>query len=459
MNEKFNTLPLKPELLKNLEELKFHQMTPIQAKSLPVILEGRDVIAQAKTGSGKTAAFGLGILNSLNMRDSYPKCLILCPTRELAEQVAKEIRTLARMSKNTKVLTICGGTSEYHQERSLSHGAHIVVGTPGRIQSFLKKGILNLDRAETLVLDEADRMLDMGFYDEMMNIISYLPEDRQSLLFSATYPEEIRELGESFQNDAVEVKVDTMHVESSIDEIFYEVQGHQEKNDALLKILSKYRPDRLIIFCKTKRITDDVAKFLVKQGIYAAGIHGDLEQNERTEIMTKFSNRSLSILVATDVAARGLDISDLAAVVNYDLPTDPEIYVHRIGRTGRAGQKGMAFSLFLNNKGYILDDIEDYTVKNCKCEEISDIEIEQTYDLTPPMQTIYISGGKRDKLRPGDLLGAIVGEAKVDSSNVGNISIFNVLSYVAIKREVVDQVVEKLRDGRIKKKKFKVGFA
>ncbi len=459
MSEKFENLSLKQELLTNLSELKFNSMTPIQAKSLPLVLEGKDIIAQAKTGSGKTAAFGLGILNSLDSSQFLIESLILCPTRELAEQVAKEIRTLARMVNNVKVLTICGGVAEFHQEKSLSHGAHIIVGTPGRVLSLLKKGLLKLEKVKTFVLDEADRMLDMGFYDEMMDIASYLPQERQTLLFSATYPDEIKELGESIQVDAIEVKVDTEHEANSINQIFFEVDRHQDKNEALLKILGNYRPERLIVFCKTKQITDDVARFLKNNGIFAAGIHGDLQQNERTAVLTKFSNHSLSVLVATDVAARGLDIQELPAVVNFDLPTDPEVYVHRIGRTGRAGKTGQAFSLFIHKNRYRLDAIEDLTNISCKIEDSRDLSSDEEYGLVPPMQTMYIGGGKKNKLRPGDILGALVGEAKIDSNNVGDISIFNILSFVAIKHEWIDQAVDKLRAGKIKNRKFKVGFA
>ncbi len=459
MSNKFSDLSLNQELLKNLDELGFTAMTPIQEQGLPVVLEGKDVIAQAKTGSGKTAAFGLSILNSLVIDDLNIQSIILCPTRELAEQVAKEIRTLARMVQNVKVLTLCGGVAQIHQERSLSYGAHIIVGTPGRVLRLLKEDILSIKTVKTFVLDEADRMLDMGFNADIMDIAFCLPKQHQTLLFSATYPEGIRELSKSIQQDAVEVRVDVDHEPNSINQIFFEVKKHQDKNGALLKILGRYKPDRLIIFCKTKQITSDLAVFLNKNGISAEGIHGDLQQNERTAVLTKFSNRSLSVLVATDVAARGLDIQELAAVINFDLPSDPEIYVHRIGRTGRAGKNGQAFSLFVARSHFLLTSIEEQLHMKCKIEYVEDISDAEVYDLYPPMKTMYIGGGKKNKLRPGDILGALVGEAKLKPEEVGDISVFNILSYVAVEKSKLADAVEKLKNGKIKNRKFKVGRA
>jgi ATP-independent RNA helicase DbpA len=459
MSEKFNILPLKIELLENLNDLKFDSMTPIQKKSLPIVLQGRDIIAQAKTGSGKTAAFGLGILNSLNTDELKIQSLILCPTRELAEQVAKEIRMLARKLQNVKVLTLCGGVAQYHQEVSLSHGVHLVVGTPGRVLRLLKDDLLNLENVTSFVLDEADRMLDMGFINDIKEIEFSVPDKRQSMLFSATFPDEILKLSEEIQTNASIVKVDTSHEKTSIVQKFYEVEGHGDKKEALLKILAKYKPDRFLVFCKMKQIADDVAKLLNNAGIQAAAIHGDLDQNERTSVLTKFSNKSISALVATDVAARGLDITDLAAVMNYDLPTDPQNYIHRIGRTGRAGKSGQAFSVFMNKEGYKIDAIEEELGMKFEISDLSKYSDDDIYDLVPPMKTIYISGGKKDKLRPGDIVGAIVGEAQVDASVVGDISILSVHSLVAIREEFVKDVIGKLNAGKIKNRKFKVGLA
>jgi ATP-independent RNA helicase DbpA len=457
MSNKFDSLNIDSRIIKNLNDLNFKTMTPIQEKSLPHIIEGRDVIAQAKTGSGKTAAFGLGIINNLEIKQTRPQSLILCPTRELAEQVAKEIRTLARTVPNVKVLTITGGKSEYQQEKSLNHGAHIIVGTPGRVLKLLRKRILNLDFVKYYVLDEADRMLDMGFSEDIFKISSFVPKERQTLLFSATFPEDIQELGSELQNEAINVSVDVTHNESMIQEEFIQLDSHKDKTDALLKVLGKLQCERFIVFCKTKRIADVVADDLYEKGVSASSIHGDLEQNERTAVLTMFSNKSLSGIVATDVAARGIDIEGLDLVVNFDLPNDPEVYVHRIGRTGRAGNTGIAISFLTEHELGKYDDILDYQDTNHEIKKIDSYDSENDYVVKPAMTTLYISGGKRDKLRPGDIVGAIVGEAEVDFKCIGDISITNTTSYVAIKSEFSDLVCDKLNSGKIKNRTFRVG--
>jgi ATP-dependent RNA helicase DbpA len=459
MNNAFTSLPLKAELIDNLTQLNFNQMTPIQEMSLPHILKGQDVIAQAKTGSGKTAAFGLGILNSIDTNQLELHALVLCPTRELANQVSEEIRRLSRSLKNIQIITLCGGSPESIQEDALLKNPQIAVGTPGRVLQLLKRNTLNLNKLKIFTLDEADRMLEMGFSEEIDEIITYLPYKRQSLLFSATYPEDIASLSQNIQSNAIEIKVDTAHESENIDQIFYEVQPTDDKNDFLFKVLSHFRPERMIVFCRTKKETDDVANFLIGRGIHAKSIHGDLEQNERTEVLTKFSNHSLSVLVATDVAARGLDIADLPAVFNYNLPSGADAYIHRIGRTGRAGKTGMAFSFFNPIESERLELIEALTLKKCKIEDITKITYAQKYDLIPPMQTIYISGGKKDKLRPGDIVGALTGEIGLKANEIGEISIQHAFSFVAIKRELVKKTIERLSSTKIKKMKFKVGLA
>jgi len=458
MSEIFSKLNLRRELITNLSEIGFAEMTPIQSGTLPKILEGRDVIGQAKTGSGKTAAFGLGILNSLDTKVLETRALILCPTRELAEQVSSELRKLARMVKNVKILTITGGVGYYHQERSLEHGAHIIVGTPGRVAKLIKTNFIETDHIKSFVLDEADRMLDMGFYDEIMGIEGNIPVKRQTLLFSATFPDEILNLSESIQGEADKVVVDSQHVEGDIEQYFYRLGSHKNKNTGVLQILGEFNPDRLIIFCKTKMITDKLAIFLRDHGISAESIHGDVYQNERTKVLEKFSNHSLSILVATDVAARGLDIKGLSAVINYDLPNDTEDYIHRVGRTGRAGEKGLAFSMFVDAEEYKIDSIKEKVNDQCRIEPIESLSDLKQYSASPPMKTVFISGGKKDKLRPGDILGALVKEAGLDPSDVGNISIFSILTYVAIKNNKVDQVIDKISSGKIKNRKFAVGL-
>ncbi len=458
MSNEFLELKLRSELATNLSEIGFNEMTPIQAGSLPTILSGKDIVGQAKTGSGKTAAFGLGILNSLDIKNIDTQALILCPTRELAEQVSTELRKLARMMSNVKILTITGGVGYHHQESSLDHGAHIIVGTPGRVAKLIGSKYILLDYIKTLVLDEADRLLDMGFFDEIMGIERQLSLDRQTMLFSATFPDEILDLSKRIQKDVEQIIVDSQHEEGNIEQYFYELGSHKDKNDALLKVLGKYNPARIIIFCKTKVITDNLSTFLQKNNILAASIHGDIDQNDRTKILTRFSNQSLSILVATDVAARGIDIKDLDAVLNYDLPTDGEDYVHRIGRTGRAGKKGLAFSFFVAAEQYKIDQIQELVMDNCTISSIDSVGDGLVYSATPPMDTIFISGGKKDKIRPGDILGALVKEALLEPSDVGDITILSIVTYVAIKKESSHQAITKLSEGRIKNRHFRVGL-
>ena len=317
----FSTLSLSQAQLDNLESLDYKQMTPVQAASLPQVLEGKDLIVQAKTGSGKTAAFGLGLLDKINPKFFGTQAMVLCPTRELADQVAKELRTLARCIPNIKLITLCGGTPLRPQADSLEHGAHIVVGTPGRIKDHLSRETLDLSSLDTLVLDEADRMLDMGFYDEIMHIVRNAPKDRQTLLFSATYPNTIKKMCRSIQRDSVEIKIDSEHQSDVISQLFYQTNNYQRK-DTLLAILEHYQPQNTVVFCHTKIQCNEIAQFLRERNIDALELHGDLEQRDRDQVFVRFSNNSCSVLVATDVAARGLDIKSLAAVINYELPQD-----------------------------------------------------------------------------------------------------------------------------------------
>jgi ATP-independent RNA helicase DbpA len=459
ISNSFKSLNLSPEILLNLETLGFSTMTPIQEAALPLILEGVDLIAQAKTGSGKTAAFGLGILSKLNLENKKFQSLVICPTRELAEQVAEEIRRLARFTKNSRVQVICGGTSEYQQINSLEHGGHIIVGTPGRILKFLKKGVIKLDDLQTLVLDEADRMLDMGFRAEIEAIFFFTPTKKQSLLFSATFPLEIESLSKVFQNNPKRVLVDSKHEKDTIVQNFIGLEDHRQKSNALLRVLGHYKPKSTIIFCKTKQQCSDVSKFLNKQGISSLAFHGDLEQNERTIVLTKFSHRSCLILVATDVAARGLDIKDLDVVINFDLPIDPEVYTHRIGRTARAQKEGLAFSFFVESEKEKLIEIENYQGSHLEYIKLDELSKTAHFDLVAPMKTMYISGGKKDKVRPGDILGALVGEAGIEAACIGNITILINQSFVAISADMIDLAISRLNVGKIKGRKFRVGEA
>ncbi|MGL4348989.1 MAG: ATP-dependent RNA helicase DbpA, partial [Plesiomonas shigelloides] len=338
----FSTLKLKPELLDNLSSMGYHAMTPIQAQSLPAILAGEDVIGQGKTGSGKTAAFGLGLLNKLDVKRFRIQTLVLCPTRELADQVAQEIRTLARGIHNVKVLTLCGGVPMGPQIGSLEHGAHIIVGTPGRIVDHLERNRLDLSNLTMLVLDEADCMLEMGFQPQLEAIIASAPRERQTLLFSATFPEKIQTITQKVMHNPVMVKVAVTHEKSTIAQHFFHLEEDNARMQALRLLLLEHKPESAVVFCNTKRETQNVADELAASGFSVLALHGDLEQRDRDETLLQFANKSARVLVATDVAARGLDIDALDAVFNYHMAHDTEVHIHRIGRTGRAGSKGAA---------------------------------------------------------------------------------------------------------------------
>jgi len=451
----FSALHLKTPMLKNLASLGYTEMTPIQAHSLPLILAGKDVIAKAKTGSGKTAAFGIGLLSRLEVASPRVQALVLCPTRELADQVGKELRRLARFTDNLRVLTLCGGVPFGPQLSSLEHGVHVVVGTPGRLLDHLRRGSLDLSFLQTLVLDEADRMLDMGFQDEISSLVAAIPPKRQTLLFSATYPEAIAAMSADIQHEPVEVSVDEAHDEGAIEQVLYEVES-DERTAAVARILSHYRPESSLVFCNTRKECQEVAEALVKRGWSALAIHGDLEQRERDQVLLRFANKSASVLVATDVAARGLDIKELSAVINFELPRDPEIHVHRIGRTGRAGGKGLALSLVSAHEGRRVQAIETALGMTLVRGELSSLSIAPGGPPAPPMVTLCIDGGRKNKMRPGDILGALTGEAGIEGGEVGKIDVFDSHAYVAIKQGSAAQALTCLSGNKIKGRFFKV---
>jgi ATP-independent RNA helicase DbpA len=461
----FSTLPLAPAMLDNLDSLGYREMTTIQAESLPAVLEGRDLIAQAKTGSGKTAAFGIGILHKLNPAWFAIQGLVMCPTRELADQVANELRRLARGVGNVKVLTLTGGTAMRPQIASLEHGAHIVVGTPGRIRDHLGRGTINLDKVQTLVLDEADRMTDMGFYDEIAGIVSACPARRQTLLFSATYPDDIRVATEHFLRDPLEVKVEAQHNADQIEQRFYEV-GFDERDAAVGKLLKHFKPASTLAFCNTKVHCRELADELRAQGFSALALYGELEQRERDEILVLFANRSCSVLVATDVAARGLDIANLGAVINVDVSKDTEVHIHRVGRTGRAGESGLALSLCAPNEKKWVRLIEEYQGAPVSWHDLKELDDEHEEAAPAPMITLVVMGGKKDKLRPGDVLGALTGDAGLVKEQVGKINVTEFQTYVALDRHVAEQAFARLnagnplgRDfGNFKGRSFKMRF-
>ncbi|QWL67321.1 ATP-dependent RNA helicase DbpA [Aeromonas jandaei] len=452
-NSEFSSLNLSPALLENLTTLGYLQMTPIQAQSLPLVLDGKDLIAKAKTGSGKTAAFGLGLLSSLDVNRLEVQALVLCPTRELADQVATEIRRLARTLPNVKLVTLCGGTPTAPQSATLSFGAHIAVGTPGRILKHLEQGTLELDSLKTLVLDEADRMLDMGFGEDINRVISHAPRDRQTLLFSATYPEGIAQMSRGVQRNPVEVSVEALHEESAIEQKLYEVPTGQ-RLDALTWLLSHYQPGSCVVFCNTKRACNDVADHLAAKGFSALALNGDLEQRERDQVLVRFANGSATILVATDVAARGLDIKELGAVINYELTYDPEVHVHRIGRTGRAGQQGLALSLYQPNEAQRVNLIEEYQQAPMPLGDLDAIG-RAIKPLAPQMVTLSIDAGRKTKVRAGDILGALTGEGGIAGADVGKIQISEQYSYVAVKQSVAKAALKRLQEGKIKGRSYR----
>ncbi|MGY4041156.1 ATP-dependent RNA helicase DbpA [Aeromonas hydrophila] len=453
MNNEFSSLNLSPALQDNLTSLGYLQMTPIQAQSLPLVLDGKDLIAKAKTGSGKTAAFGLGLLANLDVNRLEVQALVLCPTRELADQVATEIRRLARTLPNVKLVTLCGGTPTAPQSATLSFGAHIAVGTPGRILKHLEQGTLELDGLKTLVLDEADRMLDMGFGEDINRVINHAPRDRQTLLFSATYPEGIAQMSRGVQRNPVEVSVESLHEDSAIEQKLYEVPAGQ-RLDALGWLLSHYQPSSCVVFCNTKRACNDVADHLAAKGFSALALNGDLEQRERDQVLVRFANGSATILVATDVAARGLDIKELGAVINYELTYDPEVHVHRIGRTGRAGQQGLALSLYQPNEAQRVNFIEEYQQAPIPQGDLAGIG-RDIKPIAPQMVTLSIDAGRKSKVRAGDILGALTGEGGIAGADVGKIQISEQYSYVAVKRQVASAALKRLQEGKIKGRSYR----
>jgi ATP-independent RNA helicase DbpA len=429
-------------------------MTPIQNACLPIALAGKDLIAQAKTGSGKTAAFSLTLLSNLDPSRYAIQALVLCPTRELADQVATEIRRLARAHENIKVLTLCGGGSLHRQTHSLSHSAHIVVGTPGRILDHLSRGNLSLDHLNTLVLDEADRMLDMGFFDSIQKVVELCPSHRQTLLFSATYPEGIVRLSKKFMRAPEQVKVESIHLETTLEQRCYEVRP-ADKFETVAKLLNHYKPVSTLAFCNTKQQCKLLSDYLHAKGFSVLTLHGDLEQRDRDQVLVLFSNRSCSVLVATDVAARGLDINQIEAVINVDISPDPEVHVHRIGRTGRAGETGLALSLVSLAEMPAIVKIEQYQQQTLAWFPIESLKPKAGDILQPPMVTIQILGGRKEKIRPGDVLGALTAGSGYGRDEIGKINVTDFITYVAVKREIGREVVRKMNAGMLKGKPVK----
>ncbi|MBJ6982647.1 ATP-dependent RNA helicase DbpA [Luteimonas sp. MC1572] len=451
----FSTLSLPPALLLGVEALGYTAMTPVQAQSLPPILEGRDVIAQAPTGSGKTAAFGLGLLQRLDPTAVRTQALVLCPTRELAEQVGGQLRRLALGVPNVKVSVLCGGIPLAPQLASLAHAPHVVVGTPGRIQELLRGDALQLGGVLGFVLDEADRMLDMGFEDQIRDIARRIPAGSQRLLFSATFPEAIRTLAKATLRNPAEVSIRGAADAPAINQVVVEADP-ERKAPLLAALLLEHRPESCVVFCNMRRDVDEVAASLAHYGFDALALHGDMEQRDRAETLMRFANRSCNVLVASDVAARGLDIEDLAAVVNYDVPSDPDTYLHRIGRTGRAGRGGIAITICTPREVPRMNAIEDHQFRTLPRDRAQPVTGKPKGVPRAAMATLRIDAGKTDKLRPGDIVGALTGDAGLAVAAIGKIDVLATRSYVAIARAQAANALARLREGKIKGRKFRV---
>ncbi len=458
MDSDFASLGLSPALLAVAAELGYDHPTPIQAASIPALLAGQDLTGQSKTGSGKTAAFALPILQRIELRNRSPQALVVCPTRELCAQVARETRKLGRKHDGLQILTVVGGERVSAQSSALKRGVHIVVGTPGRLIDHLKRGTLDPAAIATVVLDEADRMLDMGFQPDVERILQTLPEKRQTALFSATFPDAIEALSAAHQRRAVRVTIDERAEALEIREVALMTEREQ-KQHALFWALGQYAHESALVFCNFKATVAELQAALDADGASVACLHGDLDQFDRDQVLARFRNRSVRILIATDVVGRGIDIEDLDLVINYEFPAQPEIYVHRIGRTGRAGRTGIAATLVTPRDVPKLAAIEALTampIERVQPDAPGDLDRAAGFVRDARMETILISGGRRDKLRPGDILGALTGEAGgLQGADIGKIEIHDRLSYVAVAKNVSRTAVQSLDQGRIKNRRFR----
>ena len=445
----FKDLDLPLDLLENIDLLNYKQMTPIQQASLPHILNQKDIIAKAKTGSGKTLAFSLPLVLNIKAKQQHPQALIIAPTRELSEQIATEIKRIARYKPDVKVITLYGGTSLTRQLESLQKGADIIVGTPGRLLDHFSRESFELKEIKTLILDEADRMLDMGFADDILKLVSNLPKKRQTLLFSATYPEDISKLTQKVLNNPIKIELEEQEQQLRIEEKAFLIEN---KDKALITTLQSFQPNLAIIFCNTKIKTTEVAEMLNEKGFDVATLNGDLEQYQRQEMLLQFSNGSLPVLVATDLAARGLDIESVELIVNYDFPHKAEDYTHRIGRTGRADKEGLAVSLCNDYEKNKIDEIRP----TLKLKDIKELKVNKNFYMQGEVNTLCIDGGKKKKLRAGDILGTLCKDIGLNPKDIGKINVLNTHSYVAINKNVIEKAFNGLKNGKIKKRKFRV---
>lgn len=517
---RFEEMGLSEEIQKAVRYMGFEEASPIQAKAIPAMISGIDLIGQAQTGTGKTAAFGIPLLEKVDPKLKKLQAIVLCPTRELAIQVADEIRNLSRYMHGIKVLPIYGGQDIVKQIRSLKSGTQIVIGTPGRVMDHMRRKTMKLDFVHTVVLDEADEMLNMGFREDIEFVLSGVPGERQTVLFSATMPKPIMEITKKFQNNAKVIKVTKKELTvPNIEQYYYDVKP-KKKEEVLSRLLDIYSPRLSVVFCNTKKQVDLLVNALLGRGYFAAGLHGDMKQEQRDRVMQGFRTGKTEILVATDVAARGIDVDEVEAVFNYDLPQDDEYYVHRIGRTGRAGREGRAFSFVSGKEVYKLKEIQRYCktkiyaqkvpslndVANTKMENIlDDVErvIEQedldmminaieervnnseftAMDMAAAflkiccgmtednknteendwefgdtgagedgMVRLFINIGKKQRVRPGDILGAIAGESGMDGKLIGTIDMYDKYTFVEVPREYAREVLNAMKNVKIKGK-------
>lgn len=521
---KFESLNLNPEILRAIADMGFEEMSPIQAKAIPVMLSGRDIIGQAQTGTGKTAAFGIPLLQQIDTNDKSLQALVLCPTRELAIQVAEELRKLAKFMHGVKILPIYGGQEISKQIRSLKGNVQVIIGTPGRVMDHMRRKTIRLNNIKMVVMDEADEMLNMGFREDIETILKEMPSQRQTALFSATMPEPIMEIARTYQDNAQVVKVIRKELTvPKIEQYYYEVSPKM-KEEVLSRLLDIYNPKLSLIFCNTKKMVDELTGNLQGRGYFAEGLHGDMKQQQRDRVMNSFRNGRTDILVATDVAARGIDVDDVEAVFNYDVPQDDEYYVHRIGRTGRAGREGKAFTLVVGREVYKLRDIQRYcktkiklqpipsayAVTEVKADKILDkiynileeedlskmidliesrINEEEKYtslDIAAAflkyligddrsesdservysdfgetgaeagMVRLFINLGKKQKIKPGDILGAIAGETGIPGKLIGTIDMYDKYTFVEVPREYASDVIQTMKNAKIKGKTLNI---
>ena len=509
---KFDELNIDERILRAIEDMGFEETSPIQTQAIPAVCEGIDVVGQAQTGTGKTAAYTIPMLMKIDPQIKKPQAIVLCPTRELAVQVAEEIRKLAKYMSDIKVLPVYGGQEIVRQIKSLKTGVQIIVGTPGRVMDHMRRKTVKFDNINMVILDEADEMLDMGFREDMEIILTETPEDRQTVMVSATMPKAIMDIARNFQKDARIIKVVRKELTvSNIEQFYYEVRP-KNKTEVLCRLIDIYNPRLSVVFCNTKRQVDELISELKGRGYFADGIHGDMKQQQRDRVMDDFRSGKVDILIATDVAARGIDVDDVDMVFNYDIPQDEEYYVHRIGRTGRAGRSGMALSFISGKEVYKLKDIERYCktkilakpvpslddVKNTKLDNMFD-KIRQTIEeggLTDMvnlveehvnqeeytsmdmaaallkmligdtldredeveefhfdtdkddsrMVRLFINIGKKDKIKPANILGAIAGESGMPGKLVGAIDMMDNYTFVDVPAIHAEKILKAMND-------------